>query len=265
MASLLTTLKNGQKIPSIGYGCYQVTGAEAVKIFSTAAEVGYRHFDSASFYNNEKEVGQALAAFIKSSGLRRSDLFYTTKAWTSEQGKQLADNIDKAVEKSGLGYIDLMLLHWPASDRATREESWKALAEAVKQGKLKSAGVSNYNRNQIEEIYALQTGVDPVVNQIEISPWKQDEATIKYCQSQGIVLQAYCPLARARNMEDPKLVEMAKSYHKTPAQILVKWSLQRGFVPLPKSANEERMRLNLDVAGFEISDEDMKKLNEFAK
>lgn len=265
MTTLFTTLKNGNKIPSVGYGCYQVTGSDAVNIFSKAAACGYRHFDSASFYNNEKEVGTALLGFMKKSGIPRSEIFYTTKAWTSEQGTQLAGNIDKAVEKSGLGYIDLMLLHWPASDKATREESWKALAGAVKEGKLKNAGVSNYSRSQIEEIYALNTGIDPVVNQIEISPWKQDRETIEYCQTQNIVLEAYCPLARAKSMEDPKLVEIAEHYGKTPGQILVRWSVQRGFVPLPKSANEGRMKSNLDVAGFEISSKDMTTLDSFAK
>lgn len=264
MTALFTTLKNGHKIPTIGYGCYQVTGNEAVRTFLKAANCGYRHFDSASFYNNESEVGTALTQFMKESGVDRGELFYTTKAWTSEQGPQLSGNIDKAIIKSGLGYIDLMLLHWPASDKSTREESWKALAKAVKDGKLKNAGVSNYNKAQIEEIYALDTGVDPVINQIEISPWKQDRATIEYCQSQNIILEAYCPLARARNMEDPKLGEIASHYGKTPAQILVKWSVQRGFVPLPKSANGDRMKKNIDIDGFEISREHMEKLNNFS-
>lgn len=265
MTSLRTTLKNGQKIPSVGYGCYKVTGTDAVKTFTTAAECGYRHFDSASFYQNEREVGEALIGFMKSSGVKRSELYYTTKAWTSEQGSQLSANIDKAVERCGLGYIDLMLLHWPASDKQTRVMSWKALAQAVKDGKLKSAGVSNYSPKQIEEIYELETGVEPVINQIEISPWTQNKETIDFCQSRGIILEAYCPLAKAQNMEDPKLVKIADSYRKTPAQILVKWSLQRGFIPLPKSSNEKRMKTNIDVDGFELSDQDMDALDKFAK
>lgn len=264
MASLFTTLKNGQKIPSIGYGCYQVTGSEAINTFTKAAQCGYRHFDSASFYHNEAEVGSALLGFMKNAGVKRSDLYYTTKAWTSEQGSRLSLNIDKAVERCGLGYIDLMLLHWPSDNKTIREQSWQALAQAVKDGKLKSAGVSNYSQAQIEEIYALNTGVDPVINQIEISPWKQDKKTIEYCQSQNIVLEAYCPLARARNMEDPKLVKIAEKYDRTPGQILVRWSLQRGFVPLPKSANQGRMKSNLDVGDFELSAEDMDLLNKFS-
>jgi len=264
MASLFTPLKNGKKIPTVGYGCYQVTGSEAIQTFLTAARCGYTHFDSASFYHNEAEVGTALRQFMKEANVKRSDLFYTTKAWTSEQGTELSGNIDKAVARCGLEYIDLMLLHWPASDRETRQESWKALAQAVKDGKLKSAGVSNYNKSQIEEIYALNTGVDPVINQIEISPWKQDRDTIEYCQSENIVLQAYCPLARARNMEDKALVQIADKYHRTPAQILVRWSIQRGFVPLPKSSNADRMKKNLDVGDFTIDQTDMKTLDAFA-
>lgn len=264
MASLRTKLKNGQIIPSVGFGCYQVTGSEAVKIFKQAAEAGYRHFDSASFYKNEAEVGQALNAYMKSSGTKRSEFYYTTKAWTSEQGPQLAKNIDKAIERCALGYIDLFLLHWPAQDKETRTSSWKALAQAVNDGRIKSAGVSNYNRSQIEEIYDLDTGVDPVINQIDLCPWVQDKGTIEYCQSQDIVLEAYSPLARAKNMKDPKLVKIAESYDRTPAQILVKWSLQRGFVPLPKSSDSGRMKNNLDVGGFEISKEDMDKLNAYS-
>lgn len=265
MALRVTPLKDGKWIPTIGYGCYEVTGAEAKETFLAAARCGYTHFDSASFYKNEAEVGLALKQFMKENPTyERNSLYYTTKAWTNEQGAQLGKNIDKAVERCGLGYIDLMLLHWPASDKATRQESWKALAKAVKDGKIKSAGVSNYNKEQIQEIFDLETGVFPVVNQIEISPWKQDRALIEFCEKEGIVLQAYCPLARGKSMEDPKLVRLADRYQKTPAQILIKWSLQRGFVPLPKSSNSERMAQNINVEDFSLDPEDMDTLNAFA-
>lgn len=265
MADLRTHLKNGQSIPSVGYGCYKVTGTDAVEVLTNAAKCGYRHFDSASFYKNEREVGEALNGFMKSTGLKRSEVFYTTKAWPAEQGAQLSSNIDRALERCGLGYIDLMLLHWPDPDKETRTSSWKILAEAVKAGKLRGAGVSNYSIAQLQEIDELDTGIEPVVNQIEISPWTQDHSLIHYCQSRNIILEAYCPLAKAQNMDDPTLIKIAKQYHKTPAQILVKWSLQRGFVPLPKSSNEGRMKTNLDVDGFEISKQDMETLNDFAK
>ncbi|CCG84053.1 protein of unknown function [Taphrina deformans PYCC 5710] len=265
MSSLFTTLKNGRKIPTIGFGCYAITGTEAVDVFTKAAKCGYRQFDCASMYKNEKEVGTAILSVMKSDGIPRSEFFYTTKAWTSEQGTQLSSNIDKAIERCGLGYIDLMLLHWPSPDKKVREDSWKALAEAVKDGKLKQAGVSNYNKSQIEEIYALKTGIDPVINQIEINPWVQDAKTIQYCHGENIVLQAYGPLARASNLDDPTLKQVAEEVSKTPAQVLVRWSIQKGYVPLPKSSNEERMRKNLDVEGFELSKANIESLDSLAR
>ncbi|BFZ53972.1 hypothetical protein PYCC9005_001003 [Savitreella phatthalungensis] len=269
MSTLRTKLSNSIKIPTIGYGCYQVTGQQAIDTFTTACEVGYRHFDSASFYRNESEVGQAITNFIKkdngSTGVAREDFYYTTKAWKDEQGSKMGKTIDAALDKCGLGYIDLMLLHWPADTKEIRQESWRHLTRAVKEGKLKSAGVSNYSPEQIQEIYDLDTGVEPVVNQIEISPWKQDRRVIEYCEKQGIILEAYCPLARARNMEDSALVRMADKYKVSPAQVLVRWSVQRGFVPLPKSADKDRMSKNLDIDGFELEKDDMELLNSFSK
>ncbi len=251
-------LNSGHLMPSIGYGCYKVTGPSATSIIRTALKTGYRHFDCASFYNNESEVCSALS----STSTPRSEIFYTTKAWTSEQGSELEGALAKSLEKcGGLRFIDLYLLHWPSSSLSIRLESWRILSNAAKKGVVKSIGVSNYTIPQIEEILALNTGVIPAVNQIEFNPWHQNTELVQYCMDKGIVVQGYCPLAKGNKMEDRVVRDVAERLGVSASQVLIRWSVQKGVVPLPKSSNEGRMRTNLDIFGFEIGDEDMKRLD----
>ncbi|SCU88529.1 LANO_0D02366g1_1 [Lachancea nothofagi CBS 11611] len=265
-ASTTKTLKNGVKIPILGLGVYKAPKEETEHIVYTALKQGYRHVDTAQFYGNEREVGLAIARFLKDTPeFTRSDVFYTTKVSPTNHGyeqakKSILESLEKVKE---IGYVDLFLIHNPMAEPEQRLGTWRALQEFYEEGKIKAIGVSNYSIKHLEELLNWkELKVEPMVNQYELNPWLLREDLCAFCESKGIIIEAFSPLTRGFRMKDPLLQKVIeKSYPgKSPAQILIRWSLQKGFIPLPKSSNEQRLRANLESLDFEISDEDMKTL-----
>ncbi|KAG0681809.1 hypothetical protein C6P40_004304 [Pichia californica] len=260
------TLNSGNKIPSIGLGVYLTPISVAEEISLDALEAGYKHIDSAQFYKNEHEVCAAIAAWLKKDPVnnKREDIFYTTKIFDSDHGYELTKKaIEVSLERAkDIGYIDLVLMHSPQSNYEKRHGSWLALQEAVAAGTVKNIGVSNYGIKHLKELLAYQDlKIRPAVNQIEVHPWLTRTELVAYCQAEGIVIEAYSPLAKGRKFDDPLLVSLAEKYSKTTAQILINWSLVKGFVTLPKTVSKQRLLPNLEAGDFELSAEDIKALD----
>ena len=255
-------LNNGIQIPCIGYGTYKSTDGCGTENIKTALEVGYRYFDTASFYKNEEMIGMA----IEESGIEREDLFLASKVWKTEMGYE---NTKKAFQESldrlKTDYLDLYLIHWPLPEPGYANweqliaETWKAMEELYEEGKVKAIGLSNFLPHHIESL--LKTAkVKPMVDQIEFHPGYTQEMTVSYCQERDIVVQAWSPLGRTRMFENVLLKELADKYQVTPAQICIRYALQRQIIPLPKASSAERMKQNQNVFGFEISQEDMYRI-----
>lgn len=254
-------LRNGYEIPCIGYGTYKVSGEEAVQVMKSAIETGYRHLDTATFYGNEVEVGRA----IRESGVPREQLFITSKVWKSERGyEKTKASFLKTLEDMGLEYLDLYLIHWPASSSQYEDweeinlGSWKAMIEFYKEGKIKAIGVSNFLPHHLEAL--MREEIQPMVNQIEYHPGFLQEETVRYCQEHGILVEAWSPLGRGRIFENELLLELAQKYGKTLPQICIRFAIQMGIIPLPKTMSSDRMEENFDVFDFEISKEDMERI-----
>ncbi|KAM5543286.1 hypothetical protein V8D89_003160 [Ganoderma adspersum] len=247
-------LRSGYELPLLGLG---VGRSSDTKLASLAAlNAGYRHVDSARMYGNEAEVGEA----VRESGLSRSKVYITSKIQNEEHGHETTlAAVDDSLKTFGFDYIDFMLIHSAKSDKDTRLATWKALIEAKAAGRVRSIGVSNYGVKHLEEI--RQAGLElPDINQIELQPLNQQKEIVEYCRVHGIFIVAYAPLMRAR-WDIPEILEVAKKHNKSPAQILVRWSLQRGFAPLPKSADPVRVAGNADVYDFELSPGDMASID----
>ncbi|KAK4189145.1 NADP-dependent oxidoreductase domain-containing protein [Podospora australis] len=264
MLSRTLQLRNGLSIPQIQLGLYMMSPAETKRAVRSALIAGYRGFDSAQWYGNEKETGQAINAFLadpalNKEGLTRQDIFYTTKLRSNSTSReQVRKSIQKSVKECGLGYVDLFLLHSPYGGKEARRESWAAVLEAVEAGEVKSAGVSNYGVGHLGE---FEEGKRPVVNQIEVHPFNTQGEIREKCKEMGVLVEAYAPLVRGVRFSDKTVKGLAGRYGVSSAQVLVRWSIQHGFVTLPKSAKEERLISNADVGGFELSKEDMEGLD----
>lgn len=260
MASLIK-LNNGKSIPSIALGMYLTPPNEAQRVVADGLDVGYTHIDTAYYYHNEKECCNAISEHLAKKNLPCSSVFYTTKLYDGQHGyeeakKAIAERIEVA---KSIEYIDLILIHSPQSNYEKRHGTWLALQEAVDSGLVKSIGVSNYGIKHIKELLAYpDLKYKPVINQIEIHPWCARTELATWCQDNGIAVEAYSPFATGKRFGDKTIVELSKKYGVSEGQILVKWSLQRGLIPLPKSVKRERMESNLDVGGFELSSEEMK-------
>lgn len=254
------TLNNGVTIPRLGLGVFQTRpGDEVVNAVKWALEVGYRHIDTARIYRNEAGVGQA----IRESDIPRENLFVTTKLWNSDQGyDETLRACEASLKELGLEYVDLYLMHWPVPDK--RLASWQAMERLQQEGRVRSIGISNFMKRHVEELLG-SAEIKPVVNQIEMSPFIYEfrKDTIDFCRDQNIYIESYSPLTKGRKLSDPKLVALAEKYGKSPAQILIRWSLQHDFITIPKSANENRIRENAQVYDFQLSREDMNTLNSF--
>lgn len=253
-----TRLLSGHWIPLIGLGVFQNKDKCTAACLS-ALKAGYRHIDSAQVYRNEDQVGDA----IKQGGVDRTDLFITSKVVSKNQGYDLTiTGVNQSLERFGFDYIDLFLIHDPLGGREKRLDTWKALIKLRDDGKLRSIGVSNYGVHHLEEIKTegLET---PSVNQIELHPWCQQRPIVDYCRKNGIVIEAYTPLAQAKPgyLTNPVVVSIAEKHSKDSAQILIRWSLQTGHVVLPKSATESRIYSNANVYDFVLDDADMSRLN----
>lgn len=241
-------------MPLLGFGVFQ--NFIATPSVLEAFKAGYRHVDSAQAYHNEAQVGEA----VKESGIDREDLFITTKCVSRTHGySSTLRGVDESLAKFGFDYIDLFLIHDPMSGPERRLETYKALQECREAGKIRAVGVSNYNVKHLEEIKSLGYEM-PSVNQIELHPFCQQKPIVSYCRENSIVVQAYCPIIRGK-MDHPVILEVVKKYNRDPAQILLRWSLQKGFVPLPKSATPDRIHSNTLLYDFALDQDDMTKLD----
>jgi len=249
-------LNTGAKMPAIGFGTWQLAdGAEAQNAVQAALKTGYRLIDTARIYGNEESVGLA----IEASGLDRSDLFIATKLWTSDQGYDSALRaFDQSMSRLGLEYLDLYLIHWPGHSAGNRKKSWRALTELQKQGRVKSIGVSNYQPQHLQELLE-NSEVVPAVNQIEFNPFIYDKQvpTLEFCAKHKIVVEAYSPLARGHSMNDKTLEAISKLHSKSVAQVMLRWAVQHGTVPIPKSSDSGRIKANLDVFDFSLNEQEM--------
>lgn len=256
-------MSSGTKMPAIGFGTWKLSaGRETSTAVEAALKSGYRLIDTAKLYDNEASVGQA----VRGSSLAREEIFVTTKLWQTDFGyDNTMTAFDESLEQLGLEYVDLYLIHWPGDDEVARHESWRALVEINGLGTAKSVGVSNFNVEQLERLIA-QSRQPPAVNQIEFHPFIYDKQApiVQYCQEKGIVVEAYSPLARASQLGNPVLTEVAKRHSKQPAQVLLRWAIQHGTVPIPKSAQPDRIKQNLDVFDFEISKAEMAQIDGLA-
>ncbi|HIW58137.1 MAG TPA: aldo/keto reductase [Firmicutes bacterium] len=256
-------LNNGYKIPRVGFGTWQTPdGDVAANAVKKAIEIGYRHIDTAAAYGNEKGVGLG----IIESGIDRDKLFVTSKVWNTERGY---DKTMRAFEKTfsdiQLDYLDLYLIHWPASPAQFSDwekinlETWKAMTELYKSGLIKAMGVSNFKLRHLAAL--METEIAPMVNQIEFHPGQMQTEIVAYCRENNIVIEAWSPLGTGRMLKNQTLKETAAKYNKTAAQLCIRWCLQNDIVPLPKSVNPSRIEENAEVFDFSISKEDMDAIN----
>ena len=253
-------LANGVDIPCLGFGTWQTPdGDVAVSSVRCAIEAGYRHIDTAQAYGNEGSVGQG----IRESGVARKDLFITTKLWNRNHSYELAlSTFDESMKKLGLDYLDLFLIHWP-NPIAFRDhwqqanaESWKAMEKLYEESRIRAIGVSNFRPHHLEAL-AQTANVKPMVNQIRLCPGDTQDEVVDYCRKQGMLLEAYSPLGVGRIFEVPEMQKLAEKYGRSIAQVCIRWSLQRGYLPLPKSVTPSRIQENLRVFDFELEAADV--------
>lgn len=258
------TLNNGVKIPVVGFGTWQTPdGNIAESSVLAALKAGYRHIDTAAAYGNQESVGRG----IRKSGITRDEIFVTTKLWNKDHGYQAAKQaIDRSLMELGLDYLDLYLIHWPNPvdfrDRwqEMNAESWRAMEEAVQAGKIRAIGVSNFHAKHLDELLKTAT-IQPTVNQIFLNPSDLQPEVTAYNEAHHILSEAYSPLGTGKIFKVAELQDIAANYGKTVAQVVLRWSLQHGFLPLPKSVHPERIEENAQLFDFELSEADMKVID----
>ncbi|VRT27447.1 2,5-diketo-D-gluconic acid reductase A [Streptococcus pneumoniae] len=262
-------LNNGVEIPVLGFGTFKaMDGEEAYRAVLEALKSGYRHIDTAAIYQNEESVGQA----IKDSGVPREEMFVTTKLWNSQQTyEQTRQALEKSIEKLGLDYLDLYLIHWP-NPKPLREndawktrnaEVWRAMEDLYQEGKIRAIGVSNFLPHHLDALLETATIV-PAVNQVRLAPGVYQEEVVAYCREKGILLEAWGPFGQGELFDSKQVQEIAANHGKSVAQIALAWSLAEGFLPLPKSVTTSRIQANLDCFGIELSHEERETLKTIA-
>nr|WP_307991826.1 aldo/keto reductase [uncultured Niameybacter sp.] len=257
-------LANGVHIPCVGFGTWQTPSGEvAVESVKSALKAGYVHIDTAACYGNEASVGEA----IKASGIERERLFVTSKVWNTDRGyEKTLEAFETTMEKLQLDYLDLYLIHWPAIEkqfenwREINSDTWRALEKLYKDGHIKAIGVSNFLPHHLEALME-DAKIKPMVNQIEYHPGFTQKASVTFCKEHGILVEAWSPLGTGNVLNNETLIEIASKYNKSVAQLCIRWVLQHGLLPLPKSVTESRIIENTYVFDFEISDEDMKTID----
>ncbi|NUR68595.1 MAG: aldo/keto reductase [Streptomyces sp.] len=247
------TLNNGIEIPQLGFGVFQVPDPETAAAVTSALEAGYRSIDTAAIYGNEKGVGQALAA----SGIARDELFVTTKLWNADQGYDATlKAFDASLAELGLDYVDLYLIHWPTPARDLYRESWRAIEKLAGEGRVRAAGVSNFQPAHLRRLLD-DSSLVPAVNQIELHPGLQQRELRDLHAELGIATEAWSPLAQGAVLSEPVLTSIAGRYGKSPAQVVLRWHLQLGNIVIPKSVTPARIRENADVFDFALTDEEL--------
>lgn len=257
------TLKNGVKIPCVGFGTWQTPDGDiAENAVRTAIQAGYRHIDTAAVYGNEKSVGRG----IHTSGVAREELFITTKVWNTDRGYQeTMDAFQASMDRLELDYLDLYLIHWPDPAmfrdcwQQKNEETWRAMEDLYLSGKVRAIGISNFLPHHIEALLKKAV-VMPMVNQMRLHPGCQQEFLSAYCRQYGMLMEAYSPLGTGAMLQNPVIGDLAEKYGKTAAQICLRWNLQKGFLPLPKSITDERIRSNTKIFDFSLDEDDMQRL-----
>lgn len=259
----IVKLSSGYNMPALGLGVFQNPGSSVVPACLEAFKAGYRHIDSAQLYANEREVAEAVAK----SGLNREEVFVTTKILSRNHSLAPA-SVSRSLSQFStydsntftFGYIDLLLIHDPNCGPQNRLAMWRDFLKARDEGWVRSVGVSNFGTQHLQEI--ADAGLElPAVNQVELHPFCQQKDIVKWCTENGIVVEAYCPLLRGKRWDHPTLVRLAKKHEKGVEHVLVRWSLQKGYCPLPKSSQPHRVKSNADVYDFSLSDEDMRALD----
>ena len=239
-------------MPRLGLGVWKIDNSQVSQVVGWALEAGYRHIDTACAYKNEEGVGRG----VRQSGITRDKIFITTKL--AVQGFfHPRKAFDTSLSKLKMDYVDLYLLHWPFLNW---KNAWRELEKIYRQGLAKSIGVSNFSITQLQDLKNL-SGLIPAVNQVELSPFLNRQELVKYCQTEGIIVECYSPLTRGKRLRDSRLADMAASYKKSPAQIMIRWGLQHDFVMIPKSSTPEHLKSNFDVFDFELKPPDMKTLD----
>ena len=250
-------LSNGQTMPCIGMGTYRTRGQVTQQCVTDALEVGWRHIDTAEWYDNEEHVGAALAA----SKVDRSEVFLTTKLQNNTSYEDTLRSIDTSLRKLCVQHIDLYLLHSPLGGRKKRLECWRAVEDAVLAGKVISAGVSNYGVKHLKELLESKPRVPCVVNQIEVHPFNQNETICTFCAEHGIKITAYAPLAAAERMDHPTILDIAKRHSVTAAEVFLRWGIEKGYQVIPKSSTKSHTVANSNVDSWHLTDEDNAELD----
>ncbi|OJG80960.1 aldo/keto reductase [Enterococcus pallens] len=249
-------LANGIEMPRLGLGVWRVEDNVATDAIKWAIEAGYHLIDTAAIYKNEAGVGKG----IKESGVDRKDLFITTKLWNSDQGYETAHQaFNDSLERLGLDYVDLYLIHWPVEGKFN--DSWRAMEEIYESGRAKAIGVSNFHQHHIEELMKTAK-IKPMVNQIELHPTLTQVPLREYLAQEEIAVEAWSPLGQGKILENKTLVSIGEKHGKTAAQVIIRWHLQSDIIVIPKSVHEERIQQNFDVFDFELTDEEMKQIDE---
>ena len=254
-------LMNGVEIPSIAFGTWKISDENICrKSVRYALECGYRHIDAAKIYNNEVFVGKGIAEFLeRTPNVKREDLFITTKVWNSDQGyEETLKAFEDSLTRLNLDYIDLYLIHWPnTKNMKTTFETWRALEKLYKDKRVRAIGVCNFEKHHLEELEKNST-ITPMVNQIEIHPYNQQDELRAYCESKNIIVESWSPLIQG-NINDPVLVEIGKIHGKSPAQVILRWHIQNWLLPLPKSITPSRIKENREL-DFVLSKDEMEKI-----
>ncbi|KAF9449751.1 Aldo/keto reductase [Macrolepiota fuliginosa MF-IS2] len=257
-----TALRDGNNIPILGFGTYELDGVEAYQSVRWALEAGYRLIDSAEWYENEKEAGQAILDFCKETNTPRSEIFYTSKLKNNNGYASVKKCIERSVKECGLGYIDLYLMHSPIGGKNARQESWKAICDAQKEGIIRSVGISTFGTTHIQDILDLSAEYPtPVAHQIDLHPFMARTEIVEFSRKNGMVLEAWGPLVRGMRFNHHTLRSIATKHGKETAHILLRYSLQKGYVAIPKSARKDRIIANTQIFDFELTTEEIAQLD----
>jgi 2,5-diketo-D-gluconate reductase A len=257
------TLNNGQTIPQFGFGTFKVSPADTVDAVSTALAAGYRHVDTAQMYGNEREVGQAIAK----SGIDRDDIFLTTKL---NNGVHLPDDARRAfagsLEALGSDYVDLFLIHWPLPARYGGDfvSTWRTLEEFYRDGRARSIGVSNFQPHHLRRLHQ-ECEIPPAVDQVEMHPYLTNDEVRAFCAEHQIAIEAWSPIARGRVLNDPEVITVARRAAKSPAQVVLRWHIERGDIVFPKSVSPERIRENIEIFDFQLSSQEIETISALNK
>ncbi|MGW4930236.1 aldo/keto reductase [Agromyces sp. NPDC004153] len=247
------SLDDGNTIPQLGFGLYKVPASDAARLSREAIAIGYRHLDTAALYANEEGVGEA----VRSAEVPRDELFVASKVWMDDNGyDSTLRAFDASMQRLGLATLDLYMIHWPVPSTDLYVETWRALVRLQEEGRVQSIGVANFHAHHLERIIG-ETGVAPVVNQVELHPWLPQEELRAFDEAHGIRTEAWSPLARGRVLGTPLLADIADKHGRTPAQVVLRWHLELGNIVIPKASSPERLRENLDVFDFTLDDEDL--------